>query len=311
METETSDFVPPAGPPPLLNTEQIETLARQGWLKVPLSATSTANLTKLFTQLSIFCDLPVDQKKATYPEKLLTEFGYYHVQDEKEYVTLRCSQHPESAFETIASRVWRDSSSLLHRVLCDIARAAELPTSVWDQVLDGTLSLPETENDMTPTLLRMFRYEPDSGFAGRHVDLGLLTLCVGTKAGLQALDRDADAETWEDAWEPTILIGKTLQVLTNGLIRPGVHKVVPNSEGRNSIVFTLRHSFRHQIDLDRFGGEGNVDPKELWEQMKDGVVNINARKDFREKQAAKSAERLRIRRKQESLNSDDESKGQG
>ena len=311
MEADSSDYAPPTGPPPLLNTEQIETLARQGWLNVPLSTLSTANLTKLFNQLSAFCDLPIEQKKATYPEKLLTEFGYYHVQDEKEYVTLRCSQHPESEFEKTASQVWRDSSSLLHRALCDIARAAELPPSVWDQVLDGNLALPDKEADMTPTLLRMFRYEPNSGFAGRHVDLGLLTLCVGTKPGLQALDRDTDEETWVDAWEPTILIGKTLQVLTNGLIRPGVHKVVPNPEGRHSIVFTLRHSFRHQIDLERFGGEGSVDPKELWEQMKDGVVNINARKDFREKQAAKSKERLRKLRKQQSIDSEEESKGQG
>lgn len=311
MGLETTEFVPPSEPPPLLNTEQIETLVRQGWLKLPLSDPAWANLRRLFEQLTKFFDQPLEEKKRLYPEKFNTEFGYYHVQDEKEYITLRCSQHPSSSLEEVASQVWRDSASFLHRALCDIGRAAELPHTAWDQLVDGALVIPANEDDMTPTLLRMFRYEPGSGFAGKHTDLGLLTLCVGTKPGLQALDRDAEQDQWVDAWEPTILVGKTLTILSNGLIKPGLHKVVPNAEGRHSIVFTLRHSLRHQIDLERFGGEGSVDPKELWNQMKDGVVNINARKEFRDKQRAQNDEKLRQLREASSQGEGEEVKGQG
>ena len=172
---------------------------------------------------------------------------------------------------------------LLHRILCDLARANDLSCSVWDQILDGTLTLPDHQKDMTATLLRMFKYLPNQGFADQHTDLGLLTLCAGTQPGLQCLKRDEEEPYWVNA-DPVVLVGQTMRILSDGLIRPGIHKVVPSPKGRFSIVYALRHTFKHQIDLERFGGEGTVDPKKMLEVLKTGVVNINAKKDQRDKQ---------------------------
>ena len=280
------DFAPPPGPPPLLSKDDLVTIARQGYLPVTLSDSLKSDLDKLFEKLEAFYAQPLQLKKELYPEKHFTEFGYYHVEDEKEYVTLRRSsdQGGDPELETFAAKVWQQAGALLHRMLCDIARATELPPSVWDQMLDGTLTLPANETDMTATLLRLFKYFPGQGFAGKHTDLGLLTLCCGTAPGLQCLKNDEVEPCWVDAQGPVVLVGQTLRALSDGLIRPGVHQVVPNPKGRFSVVFALRHSFKHQIDLERFGGEGSVDPRKLWEQLKIGVVNVNARKDLRDKQ---------------------------
>ena len=282
---EAEDFAPPLGPPPLFNEDQLVQLARQGFLPLSLTNELTSDLQCLFQRLEAFYDQDLDTKKFHFPEKLGTEFGYYHIEGEKEYVTLRCrsSFGGDRGLETLAARVWQQAGVLLHRILGDIARATDLPCSVWDQLLGGTLTLPEDENDMTSTLLRMFKYLPDQGLAEQHTDLGLLTLCVGTRPGLQCLKRDEEEPYWVDAAGPVVLVGKTLTALSNGLIRPGIHKVVPNPEGRYSIVYALRHSFKHQIDLERFGGEGSIDPKKLWERIKAGVVNINATKELRGK----------------------------
>ncbi|RMZ86564.1 hypothetical protein DV736_g6205, partial [Chaetothyriales sp. CBS 134916] len=279
-------FAPPLGPPPLLNQKDVILLVQQGFLFLPLSDSLVSSIHKLFQYLESFYQQAIENKKTMYPAKLGTEFGFYHVENEKEYVTLRCRSGDggDAMLEDLGAEVWRQSGILLHRILCDIARESGLASSIWDQILDGTLSLPANESAMTGTLLRMFKYYPGQGVAERHTDLGLLTLCVGTQPGLQCLKCDGEQQPyWVDATGPVVLVGQTLRALGNGQIRPGVHQVVPNPEGRLSIVYTLRHSSRHQIDLERFGGEGSVDPTKLWESLKLGFVNINARKDVRAK----------------------------
>ncbi|RMD42992.1 hypothetical protein DV735_g2124, partial [Chaetothyriales sp. CBS 134920] len=281
-------FAPPLGPPPLLNQEELKLLVQQGFLLLPLSDPLVSSIQTLFQYLESFYEKPLEEKKAMYPAKFGTEFGFYHVESEKEYVTLRCRTggQGDTTLEDLATEVWRQSGILLHRILCDIARESGLASSVWDQILDGTLSLPASESDMTHTLLRMFKYYPGQGVAERHTDLGLLTLCVGTRPGLQCLKYGGETDQepcWVDATGPVVLVGQTLRTLADGLIRAGVHQVVPSPEGRLSIVYTLRHSPRHQIDLERFGLEGSLDPNELWKSLKLGFVNINARKDIRAK----------------------------
>ncbi|RMZ79045.1 hypothetical protein DV737_g3593, partial [Chaetothyriales sp. CBS 132003] len=287
-------FTPPLGPPPLLNQEELLLLARQGFLFLPLSDSLVSSIHKLFQYLESFYQQTLEDKKTMYPAKLGTEFGFYHVENEKEYVTLRCRSGDggDGTLEDLAAEVWQQSGILLHRILCDIARDSGLATSIWDQILDGTLALPANESGMTHALLRMFKYYPGQGVAEKHTDLGLLTLCVGTQPGLQCLRCDGDQQPyWVDATGPVVLVGQTLRALGNGLLRTGVHQVVPSPEGRLSIVYTLRHSSKHQIDLERFGGEGSVDPAKLWESLKLGFVNINARKDVRAKMRKELADK--------------------
>ncbi|KAL6244317.1 hypothetical protein RBB50_008559 [Rhinocladiella similis] len=308
---------PPAGPPPLLSDEQLVSLARQGWLCVDLPETLSRSLKDVFDGSLEFFNDPTQPKAELYPKKLGTEFGYYPVENEKEYITFRCHVHGGSnvrstspasaaaaaavALETKVAQAWREAAVYLFRILCDISRASDLDFSVWDDILDGTLTMPDTEQEMTHTLMRLFRYLPTTGFAGQHSDLGLLTLCVGNGEGLQALDRfesTIDIPTWVDApvgsGKAMVLIGETLRALSSGTVNTGVHRVVGNPHGRSSIVFALRHSNRHDIDFGLFGGEGVMSPKELWQSVQVGKININSIKEIRDKQRAKyDAERAK------------------
>ncbi|KAL2434882.1 hypothetical protein ABEF95_010031 [Exophiala dermatitidis] len=305
---DNDDFLPPPprGPPPLLDEAQLLHLAQQGWLFLELPATLSQSMSGLFRASSRYFDLPESEKKDLYPSKQGTEFGYYPVVDEKEYVTFRCRIHTARASDAIppsplvesleasTAVAWHDAGLLLFRILCDIVRASDLDTSVLHDILDGTLDLPESEDRMTYTLMRLFRYFPSTGKAEEHTDLGLLTLCVGDGAGLQVLDRFNSSPgqfTWVDAPVGTqwgaILVGQTLKALSAQSMNAGAHRVVGNPQGRHSVVYALRHSMMHDVDFSLFGGEGKMTPKELWRTIQTGKVNINAKKEFREMQRAK------------------------
>ncbi|KIW57053.1 hypothetical protein PV05_05658 [Exophiala xenobiotica] len=308
-DMEDPPFVaPPPGPPPLLSDQQLLCLARQGWLCVDLpDALSNSIDEVLQCSLEFFRDA-TQPKAELYPSKLGTEFGYYHVEDEKEYVTFRCHVHggtkpaanstvsvsPAAKLEGKVAQAWREAGLFLFRILCDISRASDLDLSAWSDILDGTLSMPETEQEMTYTLMRLFRYLPTTGVADPHTDLGLLTLCVGDGEGLQALDRlesSRDTPVWVNApfgtRKGTVLIGETMKALSSGTVNTGFHRVVGNPNGRSSVVFALRPSNRHDIDFALFGGEGVVSATDLWKSVQAGKVNINSIKELRDKQRAK------------------------
>ncbi|KEF59106.1 uncharacterized protein A1O9_03950 [Exophiala aquamarina CBS 119918] len=144
---------------------------------------------------------------------------------------------------------------------------------------------------MSYTLLRVFRYLPSTGTAEEHTDLGLLTMCIGNRRGLQMCDRvrSTDSELqWIDASEgmnhAIILVGQTLKMVSSGGLNAGIHRVHGNPLGRNSVVYGLRHSSKNAIDLGLFGGEGCIRPEELYTFMGVGKVNINAVKNKRDKQ---------------------------
>ena len=236
----------------------------------------------LSQSIATFLDKDQEEKARLYPKSEGTELGYYHVEKEKEYVTLRSFVHPESDLETRAAKTWQDTAAMLQRIMVDLALALDGPADIWDTLLDGCLTLPAKQEDVTPSLLRLFRYFPGSGFAAQHVDLGFLTLCVGDGRGLQVLDRSKNE--WIDAPGPTILVGETLRVLTCGMVQAGEHRVVENPMGRSSIVFALRPSLRNDIDLENFGGEGIMPSKVFWDRIYNSKFNINATKDIRERQ---------------------------
>lgn len=308
MEEENVEAIPPPGPPPLLTTEQLLHLARQGWLCLTLPESLTQSIAHLFRNTSSFFDLSTSDKIDSYPAKQGTEFGYYHVVDEKEYVTFRCLIHTDlnsspsttdassslTRLESSVAQAWREAGKFLYRILCDIARASELDLSIWSDILDGTLTMPESEDQMTYTFMRLFRYFPTTGEAAEHADLGLLTLCVGDDEGLQVLSRASSSNEkhmWIDAAarniNATVLVGQTLRAISNRSLNPGVHRVVGNPSGRHSAVFALRHSSRHDVDFGLFGGEGRIDPKELRRTIHAGRVNVNAGKEERDMQQAK------------------------
>ncbi|ETN46960.1 uncharacterized protein HMPREF1541_01150 [Cyphellophora europaea CBS 101466] len=297
-ELQRGEFLPPPTPPPLLSQAALHTLIRQGWIPLTLPTHLNTHTAALFSELKAYFALPTASKRNIYPPKPGTEWGHYAIPSEKQFLTLRCTVHPDSTLESTAEQVWRDAATLLHRILCDVARESDLPCSVWDDMLDGTLSLPSDEADVSGTLLRMFEYEPEAGYAGEHTDLGLLTLCVGTRPGLECLDMEASVkqgmEIWVEPEGPVVLVGQTLRGLSEGGINAGVHRVRATKEGRLSVVFALRHGWRKEVDLGWFGGEGKVKPRELYERLKVGVVNVNATTRVRDNQRAE-LEKLRAK----------------
>ena len=295
---EASDFLPPPPqPPPLLTDEQLIFLSQQGHLQLQLSPSLLASYEHLATVSSSFFNQPLHVKMHDYPAADLTEKGYTRIEGEKEYITFRYATRPDSdELEQLARQVWQQTSTLLYRILEDLARAMGLTYGLWDSILDGCFSMPLNREEATPTLLRTFQYFPKSGTAEKHSDLGLLTLCVGFGKGLQVLLRgfnSPDSAEWIDVQGPTILVGQVLRTLSGNRLRAGLHRVVGNPAGRQSIVFALRPSLRHdQTNLGAFGGEGTLSMSKLWTKIRGSRFNINAQKQVR----AEQKEHMRARR---------------
>lgn len=289
MPAVEADFKPPSEPPPLLSKDQLLHLTQNGWLFLPLSDGLQQQVVSVSQAAALFFDKSQDEKASVYPASHGTEHGYYYVEGEKEYITFRHAIHSNSALENEVVAVWSDAARLLHRILCDLARALDLPSSIWSDLTHDSLAFPQRAESIktTTTLLRLFRYFPTGGFATQHVDIGLLTLCVGDGKGLQVLDLSRRPPEWIDVRGPTILLGETLRVLFGKAMRSGLHRVVPNPDGRSSMVFALRPSLNQPLDLSSFGGEGFADTKQLWEKLKASKFNINATKDVREQQREK------------------------
>jgi len=298
---------PQSEPQPLLSQVQLVHLCQQGWLSIPLASGWASKTEELHRHASLFFDQPPEVKKLIYPASGGTEKGFYQVPDEKEYITFRhhiyAGGEPDGAPDGVApdgvkgpcteleqkvSRFWQDAALLLYRVLCDLARALHLPILVWNSLVGSSLSLAKfaDSSSNTTTLLRIFRYCPTSGFAAEHVDIGLLTLCIGEGKGLQVLARSSHAPPrWVDAKGPTILAGDTLRVLLSGRgPRSGTHRVVGNPNGRKSLVFALRPALNTAVDLESLGGTGTVESRDLWERIRSSKYNINATKDIRDEQ---------------------------
>ena len=283
---DNDDYLPPPGPPPVLTIEQLRHLCRYGWLSYGLPTALDERLARLFRSGSNFFDQDIEQKQWLYPASRGTECGYYGVEGEKEYLTLRRHVHDNIELETEAAQAWRAIAQLLHGVLADLSRVEGLNPSIWDSMVDGSLSYPDQYTDLEDviTLMRIFRYFPTNGVADPHTDLGLLTLCVGGGTGLEVRDTVHSPAAWRPAARATILVGETLRKLSNGVIRAGMHRVVGNPEGRGSIVFALRPNLNGHIDLSSFGGEGVVATRKFYMDIKGAKYNINAKHELRDKQ---------------------------
>lgn len=282
---------PPPHPPPLLTEQQILFLAYQGHLHLQLDP----SLADLYRRLSLACIVffgePTTTKSEEYPATQGTEKGYTLVAEEKEYLTFRHATRSNwQEVEALAREVWQKTAALLYRVLSDLGVAMDLPHDAWNPVLDGCLSMPSSLDDPTPTLLRIFRYFPESGTAESHTDTGLLTLCVGSGKGLQVAVQDDDGDAhdgpkWRDVEGPTILVGQVLRILSGNRLRAGLHRVVGNPEGRSSVVFALRPSLRHDtVALAAFGGERIMNIRSIWGGIRGSRFNVNAQKEVRESQ---------------------------
>lgn len=202
----------------------------------------------------------------------------------------------ESSLDSATANAWAKASRLLHRILCDLACFLNYDPKMWDPFLEDTFDLPEDEQSMadTSSLVRLFQYYP-KGCAEPHVDLGLITLCMGTDSGLQLSTQDGDSRRWITTDSPVVLLGTTATMLLREDVRAGRHRVVSSDRGRRSLVFTLRPCLRAELDLRVLGGEGTTTMREYMERTKASRYNINAKIDLREKQRQKQAAKQNTR----------------
>ncbi|TPX18701.1 uncharacterized protein E0L32_002558 [Thyridium curvatum] len=306
------DIAPPPRPPPFLRPHDAAYLAHQGHLNVHLPP----HLQDLYDRLFALCDeffrQPDEEKARPYPctAPSPAEQGYCRLEGEKQYITLRHLYGPvsdaSSPLNKTVSEVWRETVAFLNRVLGDISDLLGISPTAWeDQIIDSRV-LPSSKEDSSPSMMRLFRYEPETGIADPHRDLGLLTLCVCRGRGLQVWDRDVvlaktDAELssmseeekaafieaerarfWKDAGASALLAGDSLRVLSGNRITAGMHRVVGTEAGRDSMVFALRATSKGTIDLEKFGGFGTVDAKALWHGISHNRFNVNLRQDVRD-----------------------------
>nr|OQO31943.1 hypothetical protein B0A51_00283 [Rachicladosporium sp. CCFEE 5018] len=151
MDNGGDSYASPAGPPPLLGHEQLAHLCTHGWLLLDLPAELEARLKELSASTGGVFATNVAAKTSAYPKKQGTEYGYYRVEGEKEYITLRRRVHSDSALETHAEYVWNGSADLLYRILCDISRMGDSHNSVWDSLVTGTLTFPTANTELKDT----------------------------------------------------------------------------------------------------------------------------------------------------------------
>ncbi len=292
---DAAEFAPPCGPPPFLSPDEVHQLCQDGHLALRLPVHLADQYAALFSHASAFFALPADEKHSAFPAAASdTEQGYSRVPGEKEFISVRYLDgdrlgEPAIAWAGDLARAWHDTAHLLHRILAAVGVRLAMSPEAWDSVVADGMNLPTTERESTPTLMRLFRYEPRGGVADAHRDLGLLTLCVCRGRGLQVWERNdgQPGETWRAAAPVTLLVGDTLRALSGNRVPAAMHRVEASEDGRASIVFALRASTRRSLNLAHFGGEGIIDTDALWNRILIGRVNINQQKDVRERMRAR------------------------
>ncbi|TVY20305.1 hypothetical protein LARI1_G000812 [Lachnellula arida] len=174
-------------------------LADQGWTKITYQAPVEKDVLyscaqALFQASKSFFDLPTAQKHV-FKTKEGSEEGWNFVEGEKEFITLRSLDNTPPELLEAAEAFWAVAGDLLNDQLGRIAESLELPAEALDVYSKPCSRLTM---DKTATMLRLFRYE---GFekdqtktvAEPHRDLGLLSLVIGDKPGLEVWDRHAQA----------------------------------------------------------------------------------------------------------------------
>jgi len=169
-------YAPPPYPPPqrpLLKshiiapyTIDLELLAHQGWLSIPMADSDSDPLypsfSALFTSSAEFFTLPDDTKetyKPQYKDKShASEEGYSYIPGEKCLVTLRKVRTTPTEFglRERAETAWKAGAEMMHAVLLEIEESLGMERGVLERTIGPQMELPEETH---ASLMRMFRYE--------------------------------------------------------------------------------------------------------------------------------------------------------
>ncbi|KAI9054164.1 hypothetical protein LZ554_001335 [Drepanopeziza brunnea f. sp. 'monogermtubi'] len=301
---------------PRVSPEHVLALSDQGWTTIGLSQKPTDPLHDSFERLlqasQAFFDLP-EKYKQTFKTEQGSEEGWSRVRGEKEFITLRTIGNTPDELKDAAETYWNEASVLLNETLGRVAESLNLPAEALTVFSNPCTTLAEEE---TATMLRLFRYEGFEGnrsevVAESHADLGLLSLVIGDKPGLEV--RDTRANCWfpiEQSYETpkgSLLVGRQLERLSNGRYQAGGHRVcsypnpalssgrstTPRDNYRYSVVLVLRAHLPVPIDTDSLttGITGpfsrplkNITADDLFREIHAAHFNINTGIEEREEQ---------------------------
>ena len=319
-------------PEPGTDDHALHFLANEGYLPISLSdhPALLAAYASLFEKASSFFAQPEDSpQKSKFLAKsgpAASEEGYSKIHNEKSIATIKIADNCPDELLDATKTAWKLSGDFVKAVSTAIAKTLYLDPAAFSTLVDPCLELPQSER--TPTLLRMFRYDRPTGpdpivNAERHKDLGLLSLVIGHSPGLHVLSPSSNqwipieeefvlppgTKTRSRGLTATLLGGETLNFLTRGVYKAGLHGVVcmPTPSGsddnknthreerfRYSIVFTLRPAvapvYTKHFESDivgTFADEERVDgtsSAELFGKIKKTHYNVNVAPEIREKQ---------------------------
>ncbi|KAE9992282.1 hypothetical protein EG327_009543 [Venturia inaequalis] len=208
-----------------------------GHLNGPLSNSSKLPtngymaITKLFKDSKTFFALESDYKMSY--NKGDSEAGYTKINGEKEFLTIR---DPSSELSTpaevraSAAEAWKQMYELMYETLAGLEISLKLQPGSLQRYCENARSLGHADGS---SMIRIFRYENDTEFkvlAEAHRDLGILSLVIGDKPGLEALDKTSNQfipiETIFKPGMCTIMAGRQLEDFSNHIFEAAAHRVV-------------------------------------------------------------------------------------
>ncbi|PBP16047.1 2og-Fe oxygenase family protein [Diplocarpon rosae] len=245
---------------PRVHPDHVLTLSDQGWTMIELDRGPSDPLHSSYLNLlqasRAFFAMPQEYKRQ-FQTQHGTEEGWSHVEGEKEFITLRTTHSTPRELQEVAASYWAEASSLLSETLGKVAESLGLPAEALTVYSKPCTALGAEE---TATMLRLFRYEVFKGsrskiVAESHADLGLLSLVIGDKPGLEV--RDTRNNVWfpiERSYESpkgSLLVGRQLERLSNGRYNAGGHRVrsYPSGAFLSNPTVTPPHGYRHSIVL--------------------------------------------------------------
>ncbi|KAI6711273.1 hypothetical protein PZA11_003605 [Diplocarpon coronariae] len=307
---------------PRVRPDHVLALSDQGWTTIELDRHPSDSLHSSYLHLlqasRAFFAMPQDYK-SKFRTQRASEEGWSYVEGEKEFITLRTLHNTPRELQEAAARYWSEASGLSNETLGKVAESLDLPAEALTVYSKPCTALGAEE---TATMLRLFRYEASRGTQSRilaesHADLGLLSLVMGDKPGLEV--RDTRNNLWfsiEKSYESpvgSLLVGRQLERLSNGRYNAGNHRVCsyPNDASishetgisphgyRYSIVLVLRAHLPIQINTDELTTDitgsfpaplKGITASDLFKEIHSSHFNVNASTKEREEQKRRLAE---------------------
>lgn len=224
-------------------------------------------IARLFTDSKTFFALETDYKM-NY-NKGDSEAGYTKIQGEKEFLTIRDPSSELSTpaeVRSSAAEAWKEMFELMYETLAHLEVSLKLQPGSLQRYCENARNLGHVDGS---SMIRIFRYENDTEFKvlaegmylllytyrhrtapcvfllnelvvpgnpaqltilTAHRDLGILSLVIGDKPGLEALDKTSNhfipLETGFNPGMCTIMAGRQLEHFSNHIYEAAAHRVV-------------------------------------------------------------------------------------